>query len=63
VKEMVVDNLEAEKAIAAEADSVGRDGKHSIMAIGDAGWGKRSYNHTMSSNVGWVSVALFFICM
>jgi len=58
---MVVENLEAEKVIAAEAGAIDEKGFHRIMAIGDGGWGKRSYNHTMSSNVGWVSVKKLII--
>jgi hypothetical protein len=59
VHEMVAENIEEEKQLAIADGAIDDEGIPRIMAIGDGGWGTRSYNHTMRSNTGWVSETRF----
>jgi hypothetical protein len=59
---MVNANMEEERRLAIEDGDINEDGVPFIAVIGDGGWGVRSYNHSMRSNVGWVCIFLFISC-
>jgi hypothetical protein len=50
-----MENIKEEIKLAEEANDYNEKGVPRIGVMGDGGWGTRSYNHSMRSNVGWVS--------
>jgi hypothetical protein len=55
-----MENIKEEIKLAEEANDYNEKGVPRIGVMGDGGWGTRSYNHSMRSNVGWVSAYNFF---